>query len=421
MANKPEPTASAPFGKPASSRNRSKESVRGKGAVTGPIVKFLTTQSDINEALNLDSFSRKIKANPEIRSFNVFQKKSGELHLDDLQVAKSSRKEGHGSAAVKALTDLADTHNKTITLHLASKDPRVGTTSRERLRRFYGKLGFVSNRGRNKDYSLTADMYRRPKTRVDEMISAKLSEGRRTTSFVGNSFDRERKRMVVNPKASRRAKRYFSSADVQSNIEAENKYKHLTDFPWHDPESGVSKYHKSVFGPSTGKPLAQALISHITSNVDSPGSVDLSPHVDKFTDRIHKSTIRKALKTGILKRSSSGGFSAGPNHEIFLRSSDPDKISIYPSVPTSDDNYVSQEFSSYHDPHEHGSTGAMSDEIGEITARHYADIAQELADKGVGDFSSSKEDLRSYLGQTFANLHSFHNTLNRSLKLRGNS
>lgn len=83
----------------------------------------------------------------------------GSLHLGRLVVAKSLRGRGLGTAAMDDLTHLADHHGLLMTL---SPSTDFGASSKERLRRFYKRFGFVDNRGRRKDFTLTASMYRLP-------------------------------------------------------------------------------------------------------------------------------------------------------------------------------------------------------------------------------------------------------------------
>jgi len=57
------------------------------------------------------------------------------------------------------LTAFADKHRLTMTL---SPSTDFGASSVERLKRFYGQFGFVNNRGRQKDFAISAAMYRLP-------------------------------------------------------------------------------------------------------------------------------------------------------------------------------------------------------------------------------------------------------------------
>lgn len=95
------------------------------------------------------------------------------IHLDRVVVQKDHRKKGVGSAVMKALTDLADRKQKTMTLQTAARSqsrdasPMTagwGTTSRSRLVKFYGGHGFKENSSkRHYRPELMGDMHREPK------------------------------------------------------------------------------------------------------------------------------------------------------------------------------------------------------------------------------------------------------------------
>lgn len=79
------------------------------------------------------------------------------LHMIDTSPA--GRGEGIGTKYMQKLTDLADAEGKRLKL---DPDASVGATSRGRLVKFYKRFGFVENKGRNRDYEISQDMYRDP-------------------------------------------------------------------------------------------------------------------------------------------------------------------------------------------------------------------------------------------------------------------
>jgi len=87
----------------------------------------------------------------------------GTIQLADLVVPKEMRGQGVGHEFMNELTNHADRAGRTITLTPAQRDDRMGTTSTARLRSFYGEHGFVRNKGRNTDFTISDTMYRRPK------------------------------------------------------------------------------------------------------------------------------------------------------------------------------------------------------------------------------------------------------------------
>jgi len=83
---------------------------------------------------------------------------TGWLHLSRIVVGKWLRGQGVGTLAMTELVALADHHGLAMSL---SPGTDFGGTSVERLRRFYRRFGFVSNKGRRKDFTVSASMYRK--------------------------------------------------------------------------------------------------------------------------------------------------------------------------------------------------------------------------------------------------------------------
>jgi len=86
-------------------------------------------------------------------------KRSNSISVYAIAVPKEKRNSGIGTSAMRAITAHADKHAKKVTL---SPSADFGG-SKARLMPFYKRLGFVENKGRNKDYSISDTMYREPK------------------------------------------------------------------------------------------------------------------------------------------------------------------------------------------------------------------------------------------------------------------
>ncbi len=84
------------------------------------------------------------------------------IKLDSIRVSKDARKQGVGSAVMQEITDFADARGLRIVLTPGQKDDGHGTTSRSRLVKFYKRFGFKENKGRNKDFTISAGMIRDP-------------------------------------------------------------------------------------------------------------------------------------------------------------------------------------------------------------------------------------------------------------------
>ena len=88
------------------------------------------------------------------------------IELVRLAVSRESRSQGIGTKVMEDLVAWADENHRLLWLQVAERDPKTGTTSKNRLIRFYERFGFVRNRGRHLRYdlSLYATMYREPAT-----------------------------------------------------------------------------------------------------------------------------------------------------------------------------------------------------------------------------------------------------------------
>lgn len=82
------------------------------------------------------------------------------ITISKIVVAKNERGQGKGSDAMRIITDHADKHNKRIAL---TPSTDFGASSVSRLNKFYKSHGFVDNKGRNKDFSISDTMIREPK------------------------------------------------------------------------------------------------------------------------------------------------------------------------------------------------------------------------------------------------------------------
>ncbi|MFE0104154.1 GNAT family N-acetyltransferase [Streptomyces sp. NPDC059009] len=87
-----------------------------------------------------------------------FDRTTGYLALDHLVVTRVRRNQGTGTAIMQALAAAADEHGVPMALTPAAD---FGG-SVPRLRTFYRRFGFISNRGRGKDYATSHAMIRRP-------------------------------------------------------------------------------------------------------------------------------------------------------------------------------------------------------------------------------------------------------------------
>ena len=94
------------------------------------------------------------------------------IHLtqhDDISLGLfvvGEKKQGTGTKVMLKLCELADQYQLRIILNLAARNRNFGTTSSNRLMKFYKRFGFVENKGRKKDYSISDAMYREPNSPI---------------------------------------------------------------------------------------------------------------------------------------------------------------------------------------------------------------------------------------------------------------
>lgn len=90
--------------------------------------------------------------------FVFHNKNSNEINLSRLIVPQHAQQKGIGTQYMNDLKNYADKHNSKITLTPSSD---FGG-SKPRLVKFYKAHGFVENKGRNKDFTISNTMYRTP-------------------------------------------------------------------------------------------------------------------------------------------------------------------------------------------------------------------------------------------------------------------
>jgi len=107
----------------------------------------------------LKSVVEPIQAKGVVLDIYEANKSPNRLVLSKIQVPKEMRKQGVGSEVMQQLSEFADQQGKTIAL---SPSTDFGASSVNRLKDFYKRFGFIENKGRNKDFSISELMYRLP-------------------------------------------------------------------------------------------------------------------------------------------------------------------------------------------------------------------------------------------------------------------
>lgn len=113
------------------------------------------------QTISVDEFAKSIKKQYGIELGLKGSPSSNVLSLHKIVVPEAMRNQGNGTKAMQDIISYADSQNKTIALTPSSD---FGG-NKSRLTSFYKKLGFVENKGRNKDYEISESMYRSPNGR----------------------------------------------------------------------------------------------------------------------------------------------------------------------------------------------------------------------------------------------------------------
>lgn len=120
---------------------------------------------------DIQQFAQQVQEKLGLERFELDLDRRGNIELVMIETSRDDRRQGTGTAAMKALTDYADRTGALIWLSVADRDSQTGTTSRGRLVKFYRQFGFIPNKGRNKRFELSmyANMYRDPKGLQEEI------------------------------------------------------------------------------------------------------------------------------------------------------------------------------------------------------------------------------------------------------------
>ena len=167
-------------------------------------VKDKTKQTQTQKAINsLEDIKTKYKSQTD--QLNIFENKDNTISINNLVVKQNLRNKGIGQNILNDIIVYADKNGKTITL-----TPTSQYLTKNRLTNWYKKNGFVENKGRNTDYSISDTMYRLPKNNTqnnqnikDDGTRAMKNISRNTTSSVdsqGRTLTKQQQEYFKNSK-----------------------------------------------------------------------------------------------------------------------------------------------------------------------------------------------------------------------------
>ena len=119
---------------------------------------WITAQKMVDEEVNikLKEISNQWRAEG-VESFAYCSR--GDITLSEIRIPKENRGQGLGSSKMQELLNFAQKQNMRVIL---SPSTDFGASSKSRLERFYMALGFVGNKGSNKDFRINETMIYRP-------------------------------------------------------------------------------------------------------------------------------------------------------------------------------------------------------------------------------------------------------------------
>ena len=178
-------------------------------------VKSKTTTNKQSMQNNKNNTSKAINSLNDIKTkyknqtdqLNIFENKDNTISINNLVVKQNLRNKGIGQNILDDIISYADKNNKTITL-----TPTSEYLTKNRLTNWYKRNGFVENKGRNTNYSISDTMYRLPKTSNDDGIRAmKQNASRSSTTQTNTTVDNQGRTL------SKQQQEYFKNSKVRDN------------------------------------------------------------------------------------------------------------------------------------------------------------------------------------------------------------
>lgn len=110
----------------------------------------------------------KEKYNKFLDKFSIFENEKS-ICVDLIVIKEEFRNKGLGTTILKEIIKEADNQNKILTLTPSSD---FGS-NKTKLIKWYKSLGFLENKGKNKDFTISHTMYKEPKKINTQSIKKK--------------------------------------------------------------------------------------------------------------------------------------------------------------------------------------------------------------------------------------------------------
>ena len=173
---------------------------------TAPKQSMQNNKNNTSKAINsLNDIKTKYKNQTD--QLNIFENKDNTISINNLVVKPNLRNKGIGQNILDDIINYADKNNKTITL-----TPISEYLTKNRLTNWYKKNGFVENKGKNTNYSISDTMYRLPKTSNDDGIRAmKQNASRSSTAQTNTTVDNQGRTL------SKQQQEYFKNSKIRNS------------------------------------------------------------------------------------------------------------------------------------------------------------------------------------------------------------
>ena len=179
-----------------------------------------TVKTDIEQKRNKSKIQKEIKTLEDIKAkyknqtdqLNIFENKDNTISINNLVVKKNLRNKGIGQNILNDIMNYADKNNKTITL-----TPTSEYLTKSKLTNWYKRNGFVENKGKNTDFSISDTMYRLAKNNTqnnqnikdDGVRAMKKSSSRNNTTQITTTVDNQGRTL------SKQQQEYFKDSKVR--------------------------------------------------------------------------------------------------------------------------------------------------------------------------------------------------------------
>ena len=122
---------------------------------------------------------------------NIFENKDNTISINNIVVKQNLRNKGIGQSILNDIMDYADKTNKTITL-----TPTSEYLTKNKLINWYKRNGFVENKGKNTDFSISDTMYKLPKNNMQNNKNVKDNGIRAERTSTTTEYDNQGNRLT---------------------------------------------------------------------------------------------------------------------------------------------------------------------------------------------------------------------------------